>query len=106
MTETVIRTFQLLCGAVEGESCGVEGAGVAGNAVGDFKFPKAAGVFAPVVDGGEGPIGVVGGVKDIAGMLFGKAAGGSIGAGQLNFEFPTGWMGDIGSDSGVFDAKA
>ena len=106
MTETVIRTFQLLCGAVEGERGGVESAGIAGYAVGDLEFPEAAGVFAPVMDSGEGPIGVVGGVKDIAGMLFGKAAGGSIGAGQLNFEFPTGRVGDIGSDSGVFDAKA
>ena len=57
------------------------------------------------MDSGEGPVGVIGGVKDIAGMLFRQAAGGSIGAGQLDFEFSTRSMGDIGSDSGVLDAE-
>ena len=106
MTETVIRTFQLLCGAVEGEGSRIESACIARYAVGDLEFPKAARVFAPVVDGGEGPVGVIGGVGGVASMFLGKAAGCSIGAGQLNFEFPTGRVGDIGSDSGVLDAKA
>ena len=107
MTETVIRTIlQLLRGAVEGEGGGVEGAGVAGNAVGDLEFPKASGVFAPVVDSGEGPVGVIGGVGGVAGMFFGKTTCGSGGAVQLDFEFSTGRVGDIGSDGGVLDSQA
>jgi len=58
------------------------------------------------MDGGEGPIGVVSGVGDVAGVFLGKAACGSIGAGQLDFEFPTGRVGDIGGDSGVLDSQA
>ena len=58
------------------------------------------------MDSGEGPVGVIGGVKDIAGMLFRQAACGSTGAGQLDFEFPAGGVRDVGSYSGVFDAKA
>ena len=58
------------------------------------------------MDGREGPVGVIGGVKYIAGMLFRQAACGSTGAGQWDFEFSTGGVGDIGSDSGVFDAKS
>ena len=98
--------LQLLRGAVEGEGSRIESASVAGDAVGDLEFPKASGVFAPVVYSGEGPVGVIGGVGGVASMFLGKAAGCSIGAGQLNFEFPTGRVGDIGSDSGVLDAEA
>ena len=80
--------------------------GVAGNAVGDFQLPKPARVFAPVMDGREGPVGVIGRIGGVAGMLFGKAACGSIGAGQLDFKFSAGRVGDVGGHSGVLDAKA
>ena len=98
--------LQLLRGAVESEGSRIESAGIARYAVGDLEFPKAARVFAPVVDGGEGPVGVVGRIEWIAGMFLGQTAGGAVGAGQLNLEFPTGGVRNIGSDSGVFDAKS
>ena len=58
------------------------------------------------MDGGEGPVWVVGGVGGVAGMFLGKTACGSVGAGQLDFEVSTGRVGDVGGDSGVLDAKA
>jgi len=58
------------------------------------------------MDGREGPVGVIGGVGDVAGVFLGKAACGCTGAGQLDFEFPTGRVSDVGGDSGVFNTKA
>jgi len=58
------------------------------------------------VDGREGPVGVVGGIIDVASVFLGKAARGSTGAGQLDFEFPTGRVSDVGGDCGVLDAEA
>lgn len=89
-------------GAVDLKRGAFEDAGVSFEFIADLQGPASEGGFAPLADGEEGEVFVVGAVVV---MLFGESADGAIGRGESDGEVAAVGMLDVDGECDVFDAE-